>query len=250
MSGTDRSRDELLEQLRQLAAELGKSPSQHEMDEAEGYPSSQVYKLWFGSWSNAKHEAGLPATYRGQRRYTREELICQLQVLASRLGREPEIADVRHRDELPSFQTFVNRFGSWTKAKHEAGIETKGPHETEYSKEELLDCLRDLRDELGRVPRRRDLDAKDDYPSYSPYLDKFGSLLEAMREAGLELEGYRKREYSDEELVKELRALKDELGHVPTTTELDAKDDYPCYWTYYDRFGSWSEAKKQAGIEE
>lgn len=188
MSSADHSRDELLDQLRQLAAELDKSPSQYEMDEAEDYPSSQVYKQRFGSWSNAKHEAGLRVCNRGQKWYTRDELIGQLRILAASLDRKPKIADVKQSDKLPSFQTFVNRFGSWTAAKREAGIDTEGSHKPKYSREELLDLLRDLRDELGHVPTARELDAKDGYPSRSTYSARFGSWSEAKKQAGIEEE--------------------------------------------------------------
>lgn len=54
--------------------------------------------------------------------------------------------------------------------------------------------------------------------------------------------------YTDEELLKEINRLTDELGHPPTITEFRKYGEYSVT-TYYSRFGSWKEAIKEAGYE-
>ena len=81
-------------------------------------------------------------------------------------------------------QTVVERFGSWNEAKRRAGLVPR----RYATKEELLRCLRELGEELGRVPTAKDLDARRGrVPSKSLYWHTFGSLAEALRQAGFDV---------------------------------------------------------------
>lgn len=53
------SEEEMLEWLRQVSAELGKSPSVSDMNQHPNAPSAQAYKHRFGSWNAAKKFARL-----------------------------------------------------------------------------------------------------------------------------------------------------------------------------------------------
>src|SRR5205823_12568966 len=56
------------------------------------------------------------------------------------------------------------------------------------TRDELLGVLRELGDELGRVPTARDLDdRRGKMPSKSLYWHTFGSLTSALREAGFDV---------------------------------------------------------------
>jgi hypothetical protein len=55
--------------------------------------------------------------------------------------------------------------------------------------------------------------------------------------------------YSDEELLTTLRELLVELGERPTVSDLRDRDDAPSARTYYDRFGSWTDALEAAGLD-
>src|ERR671925_78749 len=58
----------------------------------------------------------------------------------------------------------------------------------QYSDEEMLDQLRSLGEELGRVPTAGDLDEhRSRMPSKSLYWHTFGSLATALREAGFDV---------------------------------------------------------------
>lgn len=185
MGGDRYTRDELLKKLRELSEELGKSPSQKDLEQARGYPSMSPYRSRFESWAEAKREAGLGVHGRGETRYSDEELLEQLRELAEGLGREPLISDVKEADDLPSFQTYIKRFGSWIDAKRKAGVKRGVPHQQRYSDEELLDVLRQLKAELGRKPRVQDLRNRDDYPADNTYRRRFGSWPEAKKKAGV-----------------------------------------------------------------
>lgn len=54
--------------------------------------------------------------------------------------------------------------------------------------------------------------------------------------------------YTDEDLLDEIRRLNEELGHPPSLQEFRNHGTYSAT-TYYNRFGSWSEAVERAGFE-
>ena len=91
-----------------------------------------------------------------RKRYTDEEILGQLRASAERLGRSPtmrEFADDEAANVHP--QTVIERFGSWNRAKRTAGLVPR----RFATKEELLQCLRELGETLGRVPTAKDVDA-------------------------------------------------------------------------------------------
>src|ERR671914_416799 len=100
-------------------------------------------------------EAELAAFRAGlRRRYSNDEILDQLRAAAERLGRSPtmrEFADDPKAGVHP--QTVIEHFGTWNAAKRAAGLLPR----RFATREDLLDRLRVLGDELGRVPTGRDL---------------------------------------------------------------------------------------------
>jgi hypothetical protein len=127
----------------------------------------------------AEFQAGL------RKRYTDEQILAELKASADRLGRSPtmrEFADDPETTVHP--QTVIEHFGSWNAAKREAGLVPR----RFATRDELLGLLRDLGDELGRPPTARDLDEhRGRLPSKSLYWHTFGSLTNALREAGFDV---------------------------------------------------------------
>ena len=120
-----------------------------------------------------------------RRRYSDEEILEQLRESAKRLGRSPtmkEFADDPATSVHP--QTVIEHFGSWNKAKRLAGLVPR----RFATREELLGLLRELGERLGRVPTAKDVDANRGWlPSKSLYWHTFGSLTNALREAGFDV---------------------------------------------------------------
>jgi hypothetical protein len=85
------TRDDLLEQLRGLGAELGRTPAPRDLAErGRSLPSVSLYAHTFGSFPNALREAGFEVL-QGEERL--ERAIEQGADLARRLGRLPRMAD-------------------------------------------------------------------------------------------------------------------------------------------------------------
>ena len=130
-----------------------------------------------GSQGAAEFRAGI------RKRYTDEQILDQLRDCAKALGRSPTMREFeRHDGTTVHPQTVIERFGSWNAAKREAGLVPR----RFATKAELLQCLRLLGDKISRVPTSKDIDEhRGLVPSKSLYWHTFGSLTNALREAGL-----------------------------------------------------------------
>src|SRR5581483_4605681 len=151
----------------------------------------------------AEFQAGI------RKRYTDDQIVGELTACASRLGRSPTMREFSADPETTVHpQTVIEHFGSWNTAQRRAGLVPR----RFATREELLGLLRSLGDELGRPPTARDIDEhKGRLPSKSLYWHTFGSLTNALREAGFDVPvGEERLERAIEqgaELARRLRRL-------------------------------------------
>jgi hypothetical protein len=116
-------------------------------------------------------------------------------------------------------QTVIEHFGSWNAAKRAAGLVPR----RFATRDELLGLLRELGDELERPPTARDIDEhKGRMPSKSLYWHTFGSLTNALREAGFDVPVGEERL---ERALEQGTALARRLGRLP-------------------KFSDWAEARR------
>jgi len=170
------------------------------------------------AWPRRRHpavagidEAALAEFRAGiRRRYTDEQILEQLHASAERLGRSPtmrEFAADPGAEVHP--QTVIEHFGTWNAAKRAAGLMPR----RFISREELLEQLRRLAEELGRTPTARDVDSnRRRIASKSLIWHTFGSLSAALREAGFDVP------VGDEKLeraVAQGAVLARKLGRLP-----------------------------------
>jgi hypothetical protein len=131
-------------------------------------------------------EAALAAFRAGlRRRYTDEEILAELRASAERLRRSPTMREFAADPEATVHpQTVIEHFGTWNAAKRAAGLTAR----RFISREEMLRQLRELGDELGRVPTARDVqERRGRVASKSLIWHTFGSLSAALREAGFDV---------------------------------------------------------------
>src|SRR5881398_3983565 len=163
----------------------------------------------------AEFQAGI------RKRYTDEQILAELMQSAERLGRSPTMREFAADSKTAVHpQTVIEHFGSWNRAKRKAGLVPR----RFATREELLALLQELGQELGRVPTARDIDERRGrLPSKSLYWHTFGSLTNALREAGFDVPVGEERL---ERAVDQGVALADRLGRLP-------------------KFADWAEARKQ-----
>ena len=156
-----------------------------------------------------------------RRRYSDDQILDELRAAAVRAGRTPTMREFAADPESSVHpQTVVEHFGSWNKATRSAGLVPR----RFATRAELLRLLRELGEELGRVPTARDLDERRGrLPSKSLIWHTFGSLTAALREAGFDVPvGEERLERS----VEQGAALARRLGRLP-------------------KFADWAEARRE-----
>jgi hypothetical protein len=120
-----------------------------------------------------------------RRRYTDEQILEALRASAVRLGRSPTMKEFAADDEAGMHpQTVIEHFGTWNAAKRAAGLMPR----RFATREELVEQLRRLGEEVGHTPTAQDIRARrGTMPSASLYWHTFGSLSTALREAGFDV---------------------------------------------------------------
>ena len=178
-----------------------------------------------------------------RKRYSDEQILAELRASAERLGRSPTMKEFAADPATTVHpQTVIEHFGSWNAAKRSAGLVPR----RFATREELVRLLRELGEELGRIPSAKDIDArKGSMPSKSLYWHTFGSLTNALREAGFDLPvGEERLERAVEQGVELARRL----GRLPKfsdwTEARKGDDSLLTEWQVYRMFdarrGAWS----------
>lgn len=172
--------EEYLEDLRDFADELGKTPTRTEMNEQGPHSSTPYYNRW-GSWNDALEAAGLDPNHEY---VSREDLLADLQRLADEYG-QPVLVEMvdEHGEYDPT--TYFRRFESWFDAREQAGLnpeDIRPGHRVD--EEDLLEAVRDLAVELGRPPSQSEMNKRGDR-SITPYLRQWGTWEKALEAAGL-----------------------------------------------------------------
>jgi HNH endonuclease len=185
----------------------------------------------------AKFQAGI------RKRYSDEDIVGQLQASAERLGRSPSMREFAADPETSVHpQTVIEHFGTWNAAKRAAGLVPR----RFATREELLQLLRELGERLERTPTARDLDEhRGSMPSKSLYWHTFGSLTNALREAGFDVPVGEERL---ERAIDQGCRVALELGRLPKFQEWGAArredDSLLTEWQIYRMFdvsrGAWS----------
>ena len=178
-----------------------------------------------------------------RKRYTDERILEELRASAERLGRSPTMREFAADPQTSVHpQTVIEHFGSWNAAKRRAGLVPR----RFATREELLGLLRELGEELGRVPTAKDLEARrGTMPSKSLFWHTFGSLTAALREAGFDVPVGEERL---ERAVEQGTKLARRLGRLPKFADwAEARERDPSLltqWQVYRMFdsrrGAWS----------
>jgi Homing endonuclease associated repeat len=155
-----------------------------------------------------------------RRRYTDDQILAALRASAKRIGRSPTMKEFAADPEAGMHpQTVIEHFGTWNAAKRAAGLMPR----RFATREELVERLKLLGEELGRTPTAQDIRARrGTMPSASLYWHTFGSLSTALREAGFDVA------VGEERLERALGqgvALARRIGRLP-------------------KFGDWQEARR------
>jgi hypothetical protein len=178
-----------------------------------------------------------------RRRYSDDQILGELRDSARRLGRSPTMKEfAADPDAQVHPQTVIEHFGTWNAAKRSAGLMPR----RFATKEELVTELRRLGEELGRTPTARDLDERRGaIPSKSLYWHTFGSLAQALREAGFDVVVGEERL---ERAVSQGAGLARRVGRLPKfadwrearQADVSMLTEWQVYRMFESRRGAWA----------
>ena len=178
-----------------------------------------------------------------RKRYSDEQILAELRASAERLARSPTMKEFA-ADTGASVhpQTVIEHFGTWNAAKRAAGLVPR----RFATRDELLALLGRLGAELGRTPTSRDLDdRRRTMPSKSLYWHTFGSLTNALREAGFDVAVGEERL---ERAVSQGAVLAHRLGRLPRFADWASArrnsetmlTEWQVYRMFESRRGAWA----------
>ena len=201
----------------------------------------------------------------GTKAYSDEELLDELRRVAQVANSDgaPSISEFDEYSDIAD-STIHRRFGSWNAGVERAGFEPRQGGAT-ISDDELATELRRLRDEVGHAPTKAEMEAQGAYAA-ATYTNRFGSWTAALVETFDDVTpplGARESEdgaqltpgnpdlgprVSKDDLLADLQALADELGHPPTSKDMRERGSHSTS-TYMRRFDSWTDALEAAGLD-
>ncbi len=231
-------REDLKDELLQLADNLGQLPTAGQMEQQGSY-SINPYEREFGSWNEALVEVF--DEINRERDVPKEALLDELARLEAVCEGTPTSVDME-RDGKYDVSTYAGEFGSWNEALRAAGYEPV--EQRNIPRSALLSEIERLAEEDGQPPTAVDME-QDGRFSWSIYRRRFGSWNEAVRETGLAVNV--RSDIPKPELKDELLRLRDQLGHTPERREMDEQGQFDST-TYATRFGSWNEALVAVGM--
>ncbi len=126
------TKQELIAEAFRFQRENGRIPNKDDMMVFKGYPSFELYKKEFGSWSNTLMEVfgyipedrkACNKSYRNN--YTEQELINELLRFEELYGRIPSIHELKVKDGWICRAKFIKVFGSWEDALNETPFKTR-----------------------------------------------------------------------------------------------------------------------------
>ena len=256
--GRSASNQALLVSLREVLQRRGRL-SNAIIDEERSLPSSMTYINRFGSLLKAYRLIGYtPDRY--QTRYNRPRGLSDREILDAlrRLWRKKgalSLKIIAASPDVPSYKTFVSRFGCLSRAYALIGyplhrrLRMKSLH---LSKDEMLERLRGLLDKHGCLSGSL-IEASATLPTRSAYVNRFGGLKGAYRAIGYKPDLFRNlsprpRGLRKKEMLAILRRLLKRHGRV-TQEIIDEDKSVPSYYQYKKKFRSLRRACRLIGFD-
>lgn len=232
-----------------MVEQLGYIPSATEYYQNSKFSRGSINKL-YGGYGNLLKENKLKAKKDNKScKYSKDYLLSEIQRYVQEFDRVPNISDFENLQGYPSRKTFTNHFVSFNEAIRLAGFIPNKRSLKEYdniTKEEIIDYLNDYSSKLGRTPTVKEMDIDGCYSKHI-ITRIFGSYNNALNESGLELNST--SEHSDEYLKDKFFEFMEKNGRPPRLHEFNNNKEYPSFWCYQNRFGSWNKMFMAYGVE-
>ncbi len=183
-----RGQEYYLKGLKQLAEELGKSPTIEEYRDY-GY-SPEMLKKHYKFYNDALKEAGLETNYKHIAKDLSKEDIIDIYIeISNKVGRPATIREIRENYSEFNPQIFLKYFTSINTLRREAGLEESNRGKLLYTKHKIKNILIEAHKEYGRRLTPKDIRKNKDLPSYGTIIKYFKakSLNDVWEEVELDM---------------------------------------------------------------
>lgn len=181
--------------------------------------------------------------------YSRKECIKAIHFVSEKIGESPSTNQYREHklEKQPSVSYITREFNGWNNAKEKAGEELNSKR---YTKQECINALKYVVDKLDKSPTIKEYKKhkKDENPTLRPIRNHFGSLNRLKQKLDLD---YHKKNYDKQDCIDALTYVKEKINKSPTVEEYreNKKDEHPCESLISEKFSSFNDAKKNAGLD-
>ena len=180
-------------------------------------------------------------------KFTKEEMINRLKLYYKETGTIPTCNTMKNKDYMPSYHTYLKKFGDFKTALLEADLykyvkNRKNLEKRYYTDEDLLNLLKDYIETNNIIPSARKIDDDFNMPCFRTYEDRFGSYFNVLDNLGY-LDQYiinnpALKNWSNEEMLNNVYVLYLELNRTPIFSDIDSCNYIPNFSTYINRFGT------------
>ena len=115
-----------------------------------------------------------------------------------------------------------------------------------YTRQELINELYRVYNELGRVPKSSDMLVSKGRIGIDQYYIEFGTWSIALQEAGFKLNKVRK--YTQKMIIDAFHKFVHDFDKIPTCKDFDNTYGYPSPTTVAQIYGTWNNALQIAGL--
>jgi len=183
--------DSIIAELKRVAALVpaGQKFTSKFLD-THGKVSASSVRHRFGGWHRGLHAAGLSHLYSGRtvsdkmktqraRYMTDEQLVAELQRVASKLGSDTLAQHEFNSESDISASSISRRLGSWSKALHGAGLRPVNMARR-HTEDDYFENLLAVWTHFGRQPKYREMDSPPSVITSGAYGNCWGSWAEAL----------------------------------------------------------------------
>lgn len=186
------------------------------------------------------------------KKYSEEDLKDNLKEIIDEIDTTLKFSIFKERSDI-SRDVYQTRYGSINEAKKKLGVGEPTKKGQLYSDSEIKDEVRNLWEELGHKPRRRDIDNKCNV-GYNTINRRFNGLSEFRQELQEETEYLlptstkNAKSIEKEDLIEDLKQAAKKVEGILTKPDYREYGEYS-YTAVQNNLGSWSEGKEKAGVE-
>lgn len=247
----DRSDEGVLAEIRRVAALMPDRRLTKDAFASKSRIGVSAVERRFGSWSEATRRAGLTDA---QPDYSDDAILEDLRRVSESFPNEPFTSAFYSAQGRYSPSCVKRRFGGWREALDAAGLGSRfvGPLTTERMRsqpgramcdEEILAQIRDVAARLDKTSLSG-VDIAANFEINQWLLEsRFGSVSQALRQAGIQQASLGRR-YTEDQVFENLLEVWTHYGRPPTVLEMDKPPSTVGQHTYIRRYGGWRKALK------